>query len=276
MSARAGQEHGNAEQGRRRGGRQARKALRAAPLADDIKPVRGGLASGRYLPLTQADIARIHAAVLDVLETIGLAQAIPSCVEACTARGAVIGEDGRLRFPRALVEEVIASAARGITIFAQDPAFDMVLTGASTHYGTAGAAVHLIDLETRSYHESTLADLYQAARIVETLDNIHFFQRPMVARDMEGDLALDLNTVYAAIAGTRKHVGTSFILAENVEATLAMLHLVAGGEDAWRARPFVSNSNCFVVPPLRFAEDACGVLEAAVAGGMPVLLLSAG
>lgn len=35
-------------------------------------------------------------------------------------------------------------------------------------------------------------------------------------------------------------------------------------------------SCCFVVPPLRFAEDACACLESAVYGGMPVLLLSAG
>jgi trimethylamine--corrinoid protein Co-methyltransferase len=42
------------------------------------------------------------------------------------------------------------------------------------------------------------------------------------------------------------------------------------------ARPFVSQSNCFVVPPLKFAYDACLCLETAVRGGMPVLLLSAG
>ena len=52
--------------------------------------------------------------------------------------------------------------------------------------------------------------------------------------------------------------------------------MIAGGEDKWRARPFVSQSNCFVVPPLKFATDACRCLEVAVRGGMPVLLLSAG
>jgi trimethylamine--corrinoid protein Co-methyltransferase len=52
--------------------------------------------------------------------------------------------------------------------------------------------------------------------------------------------------------------------------------MIAGGEDKWRARPFVSQSNCFVVPPLKFAVDACRCLETAVYGGMPVLLLSAG
>jgi trimethylamine--corrinoid protein Co-methyltransferase len=55
-----------------------------------------------------------------------------------------------------------------------------------------------------------------------------------------------------------------------------MLYAIAGGEDNFRARPFVSNSNCFVVPPMKFAEDACGVLEACVEGGIPILLLSAG
>jgi trimethylamine--corrinoid protein Co-methyltransferase len=62
---------------------------------------------------------------------------------------------------------------------------------------------------------------------------------------------------------------------EHVEECLQMLHFVAGGEAQWRERPFVSQSNCFVVPPMKFAEDACRCLEVAARGGMPVLLLSA-
>ena len=68
----------------------------------------------------------------------------------------------------------------------------------------------------------------------------------------------------------------SFTVRENVAPALEMLYAIAGGEENFRARPFVSNSNCFVVPPMKFAEDACGVLEACVEGGMPILLLSAG
>jgi trimethylamine--corrinoid protein Co-methyltransferase len=55
-----------------------------------------------------------------------------------------------------------------------------------------------------------------------------------------------------------------------------LIHKVAGREDAWRARPFVSNSNCFVVPPMKFAEESCITMEHCVRAGMPVLLLSAG
>jgi trimethylamine--corrinoid protein Co-methyltransferase len=57
---------------------------------------------------------------------------------------------------------------------------------------------------------------------------------------------------------------------------MEMIHTIAGGEDAWRARPFISNSNCFVVPPMKFAEESCIAMEHCIHAGMPVLLLSAG
>ena len=50
----------------RRGGRAARQALRAAPLATDIRPVNPGMESGRYQPLTNAEVLRVHEAALNV------------------------------------------------------------------------------------------------------------------------------------------------------------------------------------------------------------------
>lgn len=260
----------------RSGGRSARRAVRAAPLEESIRPVRAGMLGGTYKPLSDYDVEQVHAAVLDVLENIGLSQATPTCVAACERLGAIMGDDGRLRFPREVVLETIRTANRDFTIYGQNPAHDLHPQGEKVHFGTAGAAVHVVDVEKNEYRESYLKDIYDAARIVEGLDNVHFFQRPMVARDIVDPLEMDLNTLYAALSGTTKHVGTSFTLAEYVPEALEMMYKIAGGEEAFRARPFVSNSNCFVVPPLRFAPDATDVLEACVLGGMPVLLLSAG
>ena len=115
-----------------------------------------------------------------------------------------------------------------------------------------------------------------AARIVDLCEHIHFFQRPLTARDMITGHDLDINTLYACIAGTtqacrHQHGG----IRPCRRSACEMLHFVAGSEEKWRERPFVSQSNCFVVPPMKFAEDACRCLETAVRGGMPVLLLSA-
>jgi len=261
---------------RRAGGREARKSLRAAPLADALRPVRPGLMGGSYKPLDEAAVRAVEDTVFQILEEIGLSQAPESGIRYMTEAGAIAGEDGRVRFPRALVEDTIAKAARNITLHGQEEKFDLHLSGTKVHFGTAGAAVHVVDVHGNAYRESTLKDIYDAARIVENMDNIHFFQRPMVARDIADAKDLDINTLYACVAGTRKHVGVSFTEAEFVPEAIEMLHKLAGSEENWRARPFVSNSNCFVVPPLRFATESCLVMEEVIKGGMPVLLLSAG
>ncbi|NNE82190.1 MAG: trimethylamine methyltransferase family protein [Silicimonas sp.] len=261
---------------RRAGGRAARVALRAAPLAEDLRPVRPGLKGGQYRPLTDDEVQRIHQAALDALETIGLSQAPPSGVAAMTAAGATQGDDGRLRFPRALVEDMLAKAARGITLFGREDKHNLDLTPDRVHFGTAGAAVHMVDPFTKAYRDPTARDLHDAARITQHLDNVHFFQRPLVCRDIADNLELDLNTVYACVAGTTKHIGTSFSDPEYVAPSVELIHMLAGGEAAWRARPFISNSNCFVVPPMKFAEESCVTMEHCIRAGMPVLLLSAG
>jgi len=175
----------------RRGARAAKRALRAAPLADEDRAVRPGLSGGSYQPLATADVARINEAVMNALENIGLAQAIPSCIELVTAAGGSY-KDGRLYFPR-------------------ESRHDIEISGSRVYFGTAGAAVHVVDIEANEYRDSELGDLYNMARLVDKLDNIHFFQRCLVARDIPEPLDMDVNTCYAAVRGTKKHVGTSWV-----------------------------------------------------------------
>ena len=87
---------------------------------------------------------------------------------------------------------------------------------------------------------------------------------------------MDLNTTYVSVMGTAKHCGVSYVDPVHAEAGLKLLNSIAGGEKQWRERPFASLSCCFVVPPMRFAEDACRVMEVCIRGGMPILLLAAG
>ncbi|MEM7241193.1 MAG: trimethylamine methyltransferase family protein [Pseudomonadota bacterium] len=264
------------QRARRSGGRQARQALRAAPLTEDIRPVRAGLESSSYKPLSQAQIEQIHETALKALAEIGLADAPPSGVELLTKAGAIEGEDKRIRFPRKVVEHALNVACKKITLYSRNGRNDMELWGDRVHFGTAGAAVNMVDVEKNEYRESTVQDLFDAAKIVNSLENVHFFQRPMVCRDIPDNREMDLNTIYAACRGTTKHIGTSFTEPSFVPDALELVYEIAGGEQAYREKPFLSNSNCFVVPPMKFATESCEVMEACIRGGMPVLLLSAG
>ncbi|MAF18551.1 MAG: methyltransferase [Oceanospirillaceae bacterium] len=261
---------------RRSGGRSARLAERQAPLAEDIKPVHAGEIGGSYTPLTQADMEAIADNAFRILAEIGFGRATPHCIETCVNAGAEFGDDGRLRMPRDLVERSMAMAQKHMTLHGISPDHDLQLHGQRVHFSTAGAAVHIADPTSNSYRDPVTGDLYDMARIADQCEHIHMFQRTCVLRDIADPKDLDLNTLYESIMGTSKHIGTSFTAADHVEEGLQMLHMIAGSEAQWRARPFVSMSNCFVVPPMNFAEESLECLRVGVEGGMPVLLLSAG
>ena len=260
---------------RRPSGRDARRAQRAGPLPDHLRPVRPGMQSGRFQPLTQSGVEQIHQTALRLLSEVGLGDATESGIEIMTAAGCTLTDTGRLLFPRSLVEDTIAKAGRKFVLHGQDPKHDLEPWDKRAYFGTAGAAVNMVEPDG-TYRESTIRDLYDIGRIVDVMEHIHFFQRAVVPRDIPDPFEMDFNTCYAAVMSTTKHVGSSWVHPDHLEASLQMLHAIAGGEDKWRERPFVSQSNCFVVPPMKFAADACRCLEVAVRGGMPVLLLSAG
>ena len=173
---------------KRLGGRQARKALRSAPLSEEIKPVHPGESGGAYKPLTPEGIADVEANIYRTLEEVGFNDATPHCIEACTSVGAIMGDDGRLRFPRKVIEETLEKAEKNLTLYGQDPKHDLQISKSRVHFSTAGAAVMIADPIANLYRESESQDLYDMARIADTCEHIHMFQRMCVLRDVERQL----------------------------------------------------------------------------------------
>ena len=261
----------------RRGGSAARRAERPEGAGrGTASAVWPGVEGGSYLPLAERDVARIDETALRVLAEVGMKGATESCIATVVDAGGRLTGDGRLLMPEPLVRFALASAGRNFRLFGQRREFDLDPSGARVHCGTSGAAVHMVDSETRTIRDSTLRDLYDMARLADVLPNIHMFQRTVVARDLADPREMDLNTLYACVKGTAKPVGTSFGTAETMEEGVEMLRLVVGGTDALRARPPVCVSTCFVVPPLTFAAEALGVIECAARHGIPLKLVSAG
>src|SRR5262249_50776548 len=161
--------------GRRGGGRDARRAKRA-----DSGPSRAigpGISGGSYRPLTDHDIARIHQTTLDVLEKVGMGGAPVTVRDLALARGCRISARGRLCCPRGLVAGTIAGAGRNSVLHGRDRRYDLEISGKRVHYGASGVAVLVPDFETGRYRPSTIIDLYDFARLVDVLENVHFFNR---------------------------------------------------------------------------------------------------
>jgi trimethylamine--corrinoid protein Co-methyltransferase len=253
--------------------RRGRKARQAAPPA--ASAVRAGLEGGRYRPLSTADEQKVHQAVMHVLEHIGMGDPIPILQERALERGCRINEHGRLCFPRALVEDVIANTPKDIQFLGRDPRHDLEIGGNRVHTYGGGEAVNMLDVGASKYRPSTLADVYDAARLVDRMDNIHAFSRLVVATEIADQRVCDINTAYASVAGTTKHTALTFNDASHVQPTLEMLHMVAGGERRWRERPFAHGGGCCVISPLRYGCDNAEVCVESIRFGAPVWVVMA-
>lgn len=237
--------------------------------------VPAGLEGGWYKPLKDEDVTRIHEASLEVLERTGI-EVVPSeCREIFRQAGAEIDEENsRVFIPRSMVEDALVTARNEVVLCGRDPEHDITLGGTRVYMGTGGAAVKVLDLETQEVRESTLADVAQIGRLVDALDNIHFYLRACVARDIPNEL-LDLNSYYAAIANTTKHVTGNCFSVESARDVIEMASMIAGSTEALRERPFVSFVTCWTVSPLRYAPETVEVLTEVVRQEMPVFLSSA-
>ena len=255
---------------------QPRRGRRAAHLANRPKiSLPPGLEGGRYKPLADEDVLRIHAAALSVLERTGVDVQASECRDIFAAAGArVDAARDRVYIPRQMVEQALKLANRDVVLYSRDGRTDLHLRDKRVHLGTGGAAVLVLDLETGQARQSRLRDLYDIGRLVDTLDNIHFYLRPVVARDVGND-DLDINTFYACLAATNKHVMGGCYYPRKIADLLKLGSLLAGGEEAFLARPFLSLNLGWVVSPLRFAVETVETLTAAVRAGIPVSLVSA-
>ena len=223
-----------------------------------------------FQPLTEHQVVQIHRSALNLLENVGVANPTPRVLDVAISKGCILNESGRLKFPRSLVEDALDLAAKSFTVHGRKSEYDFELSTETVNFCTGGAAVSMLDIETREYRPSTLTDLYDLARLCDTLENIQWFTRPVVCTDINDLYELDINTIYACAAGTQKHIATSITKGEHVYRLLPMLDLIGGSDGAFVKRPYLTVHATNIVSPLSFAEESLDVTCAAVDIGMPI------
>ena len=184
--------------------------------------VKGGIEGGKYRLLSNEEIKMIHESSLKILQQTGIKSENEEILTHFSKIGAEVDfEKGIIRFSPALVEDAINKAPSKILLCGREEKNDLTLEGKKVYCGTGGAALNVLDLETGERRESRLKDIADIAKLVDALDNIHFYLRPVVARDISSEF-LDVNKYYAALSNTSKHVMGSAYTVESALEVISM------------------------------------------------------
>jgi trimethylamine---corrinoid protein Co-methyltransferase len=236
----------------------------------------GGRIGGIYKPLTNQEIETIHLKALDILEQVGLGyEDNLEALDMLKDAGCTIDEETKKIFmPRDLVTKMVNKAPGEFTLYSRDGKNDLFIGKDRVYAGTGGTTVSILDLETGQMRDTCLEDQYRITKLVDTLDNIHFYQSAVVPLDIEGD-RYDPNILFAAMMGTTKHImfGCNFV--SGLKEAFEIASIVVGGDDLLKAKPIFSIAACVIISPLKFCSQSVANIQQAALLGIPTTITSA-
>lgn len=236
-----------------------------------------GLSGGIYRPLSPEDIATIHDASLMILENTGITYeaGLEELLGMLRSAGAHIdNQRARITFPREMVQEHLEKAPSRVVLYGRGKGTDLDLQDHHVYLGTGGAAINILDLESGVARPTTLEDLFNIGRLVDKLDNIHFFLRPCIPTDIPED-AYDLNVFYTCFRATAKHVMAGVNDEAGFQQVMELATTIAASQTALTAKPFFSIIASFCISPLKLCTQSTKIMQTAIRHGIPVALSAA-
>ena len=231
--------------------------------------VRKGLEGGSYKPLSEKDMAQIHDTSMRVFEEVGFQVNSERALTFFRDAGAEV--NGRIvTLPREKVMELVAQAPSEVTLYGRQPEHHISLGGARVYAGTGGTALHVIEMASGQRRRATLYDLKQIAKLVDGLENIHFFLLPTYPNDVPVE-NVDVNRFFAGLDNTSKHVMGGVYTLEGIKQVIRMAEIIAGSAQKLRREPFISMIIC-AISPLKIDRDYGDMIVAIAEAGIPIVV----
>lgn len=236
---------------------------------------RKGLKGGHYKVISEKDIVKIHETSLRVFAEVGVKVKFPEALELFEKNGAKVDKASRVvKISSEMVTEWIGKAPSTVFLCGRgkNGDLDCEIGGDKVYFGTGGTALNVQESGSNDARRSKLEDIVNMARLVDALDNIHFYMLNVYPNDLS-EKEVDVNRFGAALNRTRKHVMGGVYTVEGVRNVIKMAEIIAGSPGKLRDRPFISMVTC-VISPLTLDETYAQLTMEAARNRIPVVVPS--
>jgi trimethylamine--corrinoid protein Co-methyltransferase len=221
----------------------------------------------RIAGLSPDQVQSIHHAALRILSEVGIAMKSDRGRELLLEAGAVESGD-RIKIPHNLVYDALDPAPERISLYDQTGRPTMPLELGRVFYGPGSDTPYTMDIDTGERRRATRDDVREFAQLADALDNIDYAMTMGVPRDVPvGD-----EFVYGFVemlSGCGKPMVYTAGNMEDMEDIHRVATAVAGGEDAFRARPFLLHY-AEPISPLLFPPEAVDQVIFCAEKGIPL------
>lgn len=247
-------------------GRSRRKRIRK----DVREPMLPALEYGipRIEPLSEEQIARIHAASMDILENVGVVFRDPVAISDWKRAGADIRDGDRIHLDRDMVTELIGTIPSEITYYARDPQKNIRIGDKSAMLIPMAGAPYLRDLDDKR-RAPTLEDLAMFHKLAHMAPTLHSTCHHIV-EPMDHVVAhRHLRITYSSMKYSDKTFMGMTTSERNAEDVLDMCEILFG-KDFLETHPVVTG-NCNGNSPLLWDQTMLGAMRAFNRRNQPIL-----
>ena len=183
----------------------------------------------RPIEVLRADqIESIHGASMRILEEIGIEFLDEGARRRLKAAGAMV-EDGslRVRFDRAMVTEHVCKVPSEVTLYARNPAHNLVFGGNHINFGSVASAPNCSDMD-RGRRPGNFADYCDLLRLCQSLNIVHFISGyPVEPADIPPSIR-HLDAHYAVITLTDRIWHPYSLGRERIADAIEMIMIARG------------------------------------------------
>lgn len=218
--------------------------------------------------LSREKIKDIDNAGRRILERVGVKILDDGVFERLKAAGADADDQtGQVRLAGDFLEKLLKSAPSRFVMHARDGKSDLEIGSGKVYFGNGGRVFRILDMKTAGYRPTLLRDVTNTARLVDSLENIHFYIIACQAHDLPQE-NYHLNDFFQAFNNTGKHVMGGCDTLEGAKQMWDLACFIAGGEREFAKKPFVSVITN-PISPLTLDAETLKILEFCVTRGIP-------
>jgi len=213
----------------------------------------------------------VHEKSVEILSEVGFCAPEQGALKRLEAAGFPVDWESQMaRVTPELLDAALDRLPRDVTLYDRAGEIPAPFERGPCFMG-AGTPVNVFDLETGQQRPATRQDVRNLVALQDALPQVDIVRPTVTATDL-GECS-DLVEIAELLRGTGKPTVHRTLSAERVDAAVEMLAAVAGGEDAFRARPNFATLYCPISPGYFTPENVRCMLRWAE-HGVPITLLS--
>ncbi len=199
--------------------------------------------------LTLEQVERIHAASLELLDSVGLLVRNEKARTIFKQNGCCIDTETQIiKFPSVVVEK-FGHCSSTFTFFARDPKYDRTLPQDGPVIITGSSAPDIMDPLTKHPRRARSDDIARIAHLINELPAYDVFSISTLADDAPPG-QFTLARLYPSVKYCVKPIRSTTKDMDDILSIMRLLFTITGSEETYRAHPFVTHHHCPIVSPL--------------------------